>query len=193
MKAIRPAHVPCTLSEWFAINSAPGALAKYLERLNFTPEERKKEHHMWQVFMQTAPVPSFYDGFVDLMKRVQALGSKVVVVSHSDVTQITRHYQTTGMIPDAIFGQAADVTKMKPYAWPVTETLSKYPECSINDCCVIDDMAPGIVMAKETGTYPICAAWGPTYSCCAEVRHFMAQHAKAVCTSISDLAKILLA
>ncbi len=191
MRVLRPDHIPCSLSEWFSINASPGGLMKYYQDLQFTKEEYQKEHEMWLQYSQATHIPRFYDGILTLLKKIQSAGVPIIICSNSPSSQIIRHYVGTGVFPNAIYGWNPDKTLNKPHPWPVHDTVRRLGLTSPNEVCVIDDMTPGIKMARIAGAFPICAAWGPTFDLCHDVRQYMKDNSVYICPTVNDLANML--
>jgi HAD superfamily hydrolase (TIGR01509 family) len=192
MKALRPNITPVDLGEWFVINSRSGGLKAYFQSLKFTEEELRQEHARWAEFTQKSPIPPFYPGFVELMERLQKSGSLIVVSSHGPADQIYRHYfSTKRVVPNAVYGWDPDPSKNKPSPWLIEDVVRIFGLASPAECCVIDDMRPGIDMAEAAGAYPICAAWGPAFGLSKEIREFMTAHCKTRCKSVADLEQFL--
>lgn len=192
MKILRPLVTPCDLGGWFSINSSSTGLRHYLvHELRFTNDELLQEYEVWRTFTTDAPIPPFYPGFIDLLVRLKKHGCAVIVCSHSEETQITRHYASTGFTPDAIYGWSHDKAKTKPNSYPIDDTIRVLGLSSPSEICVVDDMSPGIVMAQKTGAYPVAAAWGPSFNLSKDVHDFMVANVPTICESIPALSQFL--
>lgn len=126
--------------------------------LSFGTDEHKVEYQIWRDFT-TRLTPEFYTGFIDMLKAFRDAGGLVIVVSHSEEDQIKRHYAAAGFIPDSVYGWSTDPQKTKPNPWPVLDLCSNF-NVKPEEVCVLDDLMPGIVMAKASGAYAAGACWG---------------------------------
>lgn len=157
---LRPDLKPVTLEGWFEVNHAPG-VSKYLTSI-FDEEQMKKEHLIWRSYTTTR-VPKFYDGVAEALAAFKARGGKIAVISHSDEDIIWKHYRGhpdyQDIKPDLVLGWNDDPFKRKPGPWPAFRVLERLG-CNRDDCLVVDDLSPGIKMAKDVGMVTAAAGWG---------------------------------
>eukprot|EP00418_Pyrodinium_bahamense_P069788 CAMPEP_0179080574 /NCGR_PEP_ID=MMETSP0796-20121207/36221_1 /TAXON_ID=73915 /ORGANISM="Pyrodinium bahamense, Strain pbaha01" /LENGTH=288 /DNA_ID=CAMNT_0020777931 /DNA_START=40 /DNA_END=907 /DNA_ORIENTATION=- len=160
VRVLRPDLQPCSLEEWFEQNHHPGVSA-YLRSL-FTPEQMPQEEAIWRRAMD-AVVPTFYEGMPEALAAFKAAGGKVAVVSHSPAEVIRRHYESHSLAehiaPDLILGWDSDPQRRKPSVWPALhalEQLGATPE----ETLVLDDLSPGVQMARKAGIAVAGAGWG---------------------------------
>ncbi len=158
-----------TLEDYFLINSQPGFLPYLKDELGFTPEEFDREYRIWQGWVWER-VPRVYPGMGELIRRYTALGGVVCVVSHSVDRNIRRDYRAAGLPePRLIYGWERPPEQRKPSPWPlfdIMETLSLGPE----DLLVVDDLEPGVQMARDAGVAFAAALWS---HCVPEIRAAM--------------------
>ncbi len=160
MSRIRPETKPVSLNEWFEKNFDPGIMEFLIDDLDFSPDEIELEKKIWRKFTETK-VPDFYPGIISLLREFRRKGGSITVVSHSEAHIIRSFYKKYApeIIPDLIFGWNDDPEKRKPHPWPAQEILRKIgaePERAL----LVDDLKPGIEMAKAVGIPAAGAGWG---------------------------------
>ncbi len=160
IKQLRPNLKPISLDGWFRKNFNPGVMEYFVEELGFTEDEIKEEYDIWRSFNENA-VPHFFNGIIELIKRFQENGGIVAVISHSEADNISRHYRINGngAHPDIIFGWDYDESKRKPSVWPIEQIQLKY-NLQPQDMLIVDDLKPGLIMAKKSGVKIAGAGWG---------------------------------
>jgi len=115
----------------------------------------------------------------------------VAVISHSEAGVIEGHYRSAAdppFVPDLIFGWEREAEKRKPSTWPVREALRRF-ECPPDAALVVDDLKPGLVMARAAGVDFAAAGWSHRV---AEIQEYMKAHAAAYCATIDDLRMMIL-
>ncbi len=128
-------------------------------RWNFTEEEIAEENRGWTEYIRTH-IPDPFPGIGEIIRRQQAEGGKVIVVSHSAVENITRDYQLHfGTLPDAIYGWDYPEHQRKPYPFPLEDIMAKYG-FSPEEILVVDDSHLACQMAHPLGIKVAFAAWG---------------------------------
>jgi phosphoglycolate phosphatase/pyrophosphatase PpaX len=150
-----------SLPDWFRINYDPGLVHYMNEVLRLTREEQQLCYSIWREYTTTL-VPPFFPGILPLLKRFSTQGGIVVVVSHSEPDIIRRHYaeqlEVPGFIPHLIIGWTGDREKNKPFTWPVETVLENYA-LSPEELLVVDDLKPGITMARNAGIASVGVGW----------------------------------
>lgn len=148
------------LDTWFVKNHGVGISHFFQEEIKWTPEERKEEIRIWFEYA-AEHMPPFYPGFLEMMRRFVAAGGILVVCSHSAEHMIRAHYekQGGGLMPAAIYGWVEDRSKMKPNPFPVLDVMQRFG-LKREDIAVLDDLSPGIQMAKAAGVTSCAAGWG---------------------------------
>jgi phosphoglycolate phosphatase-like HAD superfamily hydrolase len=158
LRVLRPERASMTLAEFKAYIFDPGFLELCLDVLHFTPEERAFQFSIWQRYTQSHQ-PAFYRGMPALLRRFKDEGGLLTVVSHSESAQIRRDYaRCCGFEPEMVFGWDDEQDRRKPHPYPVLEILRKYALRS-DEALVVDDMKPGLLMAREAGVPFACAGW----------------------------------
>ncbi|MBI9105571.1 MAG: HAD family hydrolase [Spirochaetales bacterium] len=188
IKRMRPGTRAVDLDTWFLKNFNPGIMEFLTDELGFSEEEMKEEFAIWHEFNK-ASVPHFFDGIIELIKDFQGRGGIVAVVSHSEAGMIKQHYKVNGrsVMPDMIFGWDDDPSKRKPAIWPVEQIKSKYgfaPE----DILMVDDLKPGLIMAKNASVPIAGAGWGHSIP---EIESYMREHCDYYFSSVSELSALL--
>jgi phosphoglycolate phosphatase/pyrophosphatase PpaX len=189
LRLLRPERALPTVDQWL-LRNFHGIMEYLAGDLAFTKEEFAIEFEIWRSWTMTR-VPPFFPGFLDLLSDYQAQGGKVVVISHSEVEVIERHYRaarTPPLLPDLIFGWDHDANKRKPSPWPVQEALRRLG-CTAGEALIVDDLKPGVLMARATGVAIAAAGWSHQV---AEIEHYMRSQTDMYCSCVDDLRAILL-
>ena len=158
LRELRPG-VPCLSLDGFYLMLQSG-FGEHLRRdLGFSAEEIREEHRIWRSFV-TGTVPSFYPGFVEVLRSFTSGGGRVAVVSHSDEEIIRRDYATgaPGLLLEAVWGWHEEESRRKPSPLPVVDLLDRlglHP----SEVLVLDDLRPGVLMARSAGVDVAAAGW----------------------------------
>jgi phosphoglycolate phosphatase/pyrophosphatase PpaX len=186
MALLRPGMEPVSLEGWFLKNFDPG-ISHYLEvELGLTAEELEVEMTIWRAHTTTR-TPHFYPGFVDALERYRSRGGLVTVVSHSEQGIIERHYAATGFEPDAVYGWGDDPAKRKPSPWAIERIRERW--ClAPREVIVIDDLKPGVLMARRAGVRAAGAGWAHSIP---EIRAWMKENCEAYLATVADLERFL--
>lgn len=189
VRALRPDLEPCTLEEWFEKNHEPGVY-RYLSSL-FTPEQMEEEHRIWTDAMRGC-TPTFYDGMADTLAEFRSLGGLLAVISHSPKDHIERNYEAhpraDEIRPDIILGWNDDPQRRKPSPWPALHVLEVFgvaPE----EALVLDDLSPGVKMAKAAGVHVAASGWGHSVP---KVEEYMKTECNFFFDTVEDFASFLL-
>jgi len=158
MRVLRPDRRAVSLEGWFLKNFHPGIMDYLTVELRLSEEELAEEFRIWRRFTR-GRLAGFYPGILDALKEYRSLGGKTVVVSHSEKRIIEWHYGVQGFLPDLILGWVEDETKRKPSPWPVYRVLEVF-NAGLNDILVVDDLKPGVLMARQAGVRIAAAGWG---------------------------------
>ncbi len=161
MRELRPDITPRSLDEFFAVNHDPGYFEHMRLDLRMSEREIEREVDIWRQYVAQR-VPAFFDGILDLLKSHRARGGAVAVVSHSEREIILRDYchgDDSGFLPDIIHGWDPDPDRRKPSAYPLRRILDELHLAPV-DVLVVDDLLPGITMARALGVDAVAAGWG---------------------------------
>ncbi len=191
MRQLRPDIRPVSLHGWLKKNYHPGVLRYYLDELGFSAAEIEEEYAIWRGFTKKK-MPRFYEGFWELLAEFKARGGSITVVSHSDVDIIKRHYRHQGngaaLEPEMIFGWGMDEKKRKPSPYPVQQILAAL-DLSPAEALVLDDLKPGVDMARASGVTVAAAGWGHQIP---EIREDMKASCNYYFTTVAAFRKFLL-
>jgi phosphoglycolate phosphatase-like HAD superfamily hydrolase len=187
MSVLRPQYQNITLEEYFIKNFEPGFSKFLIEELGFSRDEFMIEYKIWRTFTESR-IPDFFPGFLDLLFRFKKSGGFIAVVSHSEKDMIVRDYKKhSNILPDIIFGWDNDENKRKPSAYPVKEILKAF-SLSEKDVIVIDDLKPGMQMARGSNVAVAAAGWGHKIPVIAE---FMKKNCDFYFNSVEELDTFL--
>jgi phosphoglycolate phosphatase/pyrophosphatase PpaX len=191
MEVLRPGLTPVDLDTWFRKNFDPGIMGFLLDELALTPEELAVEHAIWQEFT-ARETPHFYPGFLEALAAYKAHGGHVVVVSHSESHIIRGHYEGQadghGVVPDLVFGWDLEPHMRKPSPYPVRETIRQL-HLEPRDVLVVDDLKPGVDMAKTAGVDAAAAGWSHDIP---SIRAFMKRTCVAYFATVPEFAQFIL-
>jgi len=191
MRQIRPQTQPVSLEDWFRKNFHPGIMDFLKTDLAFTEAELETEFAIWREY-NLNKIPKFFPGFIRLLHEFRSRGGIVAVVSHSEANMIENHYQSINgekpFSPDIIFGWSDDETRRKPNPYPVHQILSKYA-LKKEEALILDDLKPGVVMAKEAGVSVAAAGWAHQIP---EIKSYMEQHCQYYFPSIDEFRSFVL-
>lgn len=154
---LRP-DVHMTQNEFLLYCFNPGFHALCRDVLRFTDAEMAEEAAAWNAYV-SAHMPAFYPGMPELVRRFKAEDGVLCVASHSHRDTITRDYRAQcGVEPDAVFGWELAPEQRKPAAYPLVEIMRRYG-FSERELLVVDDLKPGLDMARRCGVAFACAGW----------------------------------
>ena len=161
MRRLRPTLQPLDIHGFLEKNFDPGIIAFLTREVGLTSDELKLEYEIWRSFT-SSKVPSFFPGMVELLEDYRGRGGLVAVVSHSEEDIIRWHYrEATGgaLAPDFIMGWHNEEYKRKPSAYPVERVLEELA-VGAHEALVVDDLKPGVTMARAAGVAVAGAGWG---------------------------------
>jgi phosphoglycolate phosphatase/pyrophosphatase PpaX len=161
MELLRPGQPVVDLDTWFCRNFEPGIMAFLTGEIGFTPEEMEIEYGIWREYTTTR-IPHFFPGFLETLAAFKARGGHVVVASHSETDNILAHYRAagngSGLLPDLVFGWELPHDQRKPAPYPVLETMRRFA-LAPHEVLVVDDLKPGIEMARAAGVDAAAVGW----------------------------------
>lgn len=154
---LRPT-VKLTLDEFLLFCFEPGFPVYCRDVLGFSDSEMDIEGELWRSHV-TENMPPFYAGMTDIIQRYKAAGGILCVASQSHSATILRDYrEQCGLEPDCIFGWDLEPDKRKPNPYPLEEIMRRY-RLAPEDLLMVDDLKPGLDMAKRCGVPFACAGW----------------------------------
>ena len=176
-----------TIEEFWTKNFFPGLYTFYKEELGLSEDELRREHEIWRSFVSEI-IPPFFPGMPELIKKQKAAGGSVCVVSHSFPEYIRRDYDAAGVPqPDLIFGWDSDPAKCKPHPYPLNEIM-RITGCEPSELLMVDDLKPGLEMAKAAGVKFAACSWSYNIP---YIREYMHAHADYDLESVADLEQIV--
>ena len=172
MAELRPQMPVLSLQDYFRINFQPGFMPYLEEILGLSPAEEKREYEIWQSVVRQR-VPAFFPGVPELIRRQLAEGGAVCVVSHSVDENIRRDYRENGLPePTLVFGWEQPRDRRKPAPWPLEEIMRRL-RLAPGDLLMVDDLKPGLDMARAAGVDFAAACWAYDVP---EIRQWMAEN-----------------
>lgn len=191
IRKLRPDQKPISLDEWFLKNFHPGIMEYLTQELKMNEQEIQIEYQIWKEFT-TKRIPQFYPGFIETLSEYRKRGGLVAVVSHSEKYIIERDYrsydQNLQFLPDIIFGWNYNEKKRKPKPFPVMEILKAF-HLKARESLIVDDLKPGVIMARETGVPVAAAGWGHHIQ---EIQYYMRKNCIAYFEKVKDFKKFIL-
>ena len=176
-----------TLEDYVQYNFDPGVLEFFSEMCGLSDEEMKFEEQFWYEYAKTHVADAF-PGIKEIMERQKAEGGYIVVVSHSYAENILRDYEHNKLPkPDMIFGWEQPLEERKPAPVPIYKIMEKYG-LEAKDILVIDDLKPGLDMAKAAGVDFAAACW--CFDIPENEKH-MKENTDYVFHSVDELSKFL--
>lgn len=190
MRKMRPGFTPVELDGWFQKNFDPGIMDYLRKELKFSDDELEVEFKIWRDFNESI-IPSFFPGFLDIVEEFRRKGGLVTVVSHSEVDIIEKHYEsaTNGalFLPDRIHGWTHDAEKRKPNPYPVKAILKEFG-LNQEEVLVVDDLKPGVEMAKAAGVQIAAAGWSHQIP---EIQEYMKDHCDAYLNNLDEFRQMI--
>ena len=190
MKQLGREHESVSADEWMKINYDPGILAYLDTVLKLDKKEKDLCYTVWREYAKTR-IPDFFPGILPLMKRFRDKGGYIVVVTHSEAEMVQAHYrhqqEIPGFLPDRIIGWTGDRSKNKPEPWPVFDVMKNY-NLKKSEIVVVDDLKPGITMAKRAGVDSIGVGWSHQIP---EIIEDMKKSCTYYASSVKEFAEII--
>ena len=187
MKRLRPGLKPVSLSGWIKKNFHPGIMDFFQKELKFSKQELEEEYRIWRRHT-TKSRPSFFPGFVEALRAYQNGGGKISVVSHSEREIIAEQYKRVNFAPDFIYGWTYDDTQRKPSPWAVQQTMDQLG-FGPKDLLSVDDLKPGVIMARNAGIAAAAAGWGHRIE---EIEIYMRRHCDVYFDCVEDFRRYIL-
>ncbi|AKA67913.1 HAD family hydrolase [Clostridium scatologenes] len=158
LKTLRPKMKGLSLEEFVSYCFSPGFSELCKDVLKFNKVEQEYQYKVWKSYTKEKS-PDFYPGFPNLIKEYKRLGGIICVVSHSESEQILRDYNLhCGLIPDLIFGWELEEYQRKPNPYPIIEIMKRF-DLANNEILVLDDLKPGLDMARSCNVTFAGAGW----------------------------------
>lgn len=188
MRILRPDMEPLSLKEFVSYCFNPGFSELCRDILKFTEDEQEVQYKIWKRYTRTK-IPDFYPGFAELLEEYKRLGGIICVVSHSESKQILRDYKSnSNVIPDLIFGWELDEDKRKPNPYPVMEIMKRF-HLSNNEALVLDDLKPGLDMARTCSVPFAAAGWSHMIP---EIKSYMEENSDYYFSTVNSFKNFIL-
>ena len=157
MKIYRP-NLKISLEDYVRFNFDPGVIPFFRDICGLSEKEMMDEQNFWMDF-SSKRVSDAFPGIRDLMLKHKEQGGIIAVVSHSFNSNILRDYEHNDLpTPDLIFGWEQPKEERKPSPIPLYKIMEKY-NLKPEDLLVIDDLKPGLDMARAAGVEFAAAGW----------------------------------
>ncbi|NLN49518.1 MAG: HAD family phosphatase [Clostridiales bacterium] len=188
IKKLRPnINVP-SYDEYVSYCFKPGFFELCKEILKFTKEEQEYQYEVWKRHTKEK-APDFYPGMAVTLKKYKDLKGIVCVVSHSESSLIKRDYKAhCGFIPELIFGWDVGDELRKPNPYPIIEIMKKLG-LNNDEVLVLDDLKPGLDMARAANVDFACAGWSHTVP---EIEKYMKDNSDFYFKTVTTFADFIL-
>lgn len=188
LSVLRPNMKPFCLEDFISYCFNPGFSELCKDILKFTKEEQVYQYEVWKSYTKSR-IPDFYPGFKELIIEFKQKGGIVTVVSHSESLQIVRDYTLNcGFEPDIIFGWELEEHQRKPNPYPIKEIIKKF-NLQNGDAIVVDDLKPGLDMARSCNIAFAGAGWSQGVP---EIRQYMEQNSDYYFTTVDGFKRFIL-
>lgn len=148
-----------TTESYFIKNFDPGIVSLLRDEVGLSAEELAHEEEYWRDYVRSH-LPRAYDGIKETCERFLSEGGILAVVSHSFTSYIERDYEHNGLpTPHRIYGWDSSPERRKPAPYALFDLMKTYKldPCEI---LVVDDLKPGLEMARAAGVDFAAAGWG---------------------------------
>lgn len=138
---------PLTLEKYY-VELFEKTYVEFIRDMNLTLEEYQIEFENWKLYTSTIKPEPFYK-IMDILRKIKNSGHKLVICSQSNREAIENFFNETDIMPDLIIaGDREHSERNKPYNYPIN-TVKKMYGVDNSQIIVIDDMKPGLIMAKN--------------------------------------------
>lgn len=191
MRILRPGQSVIDEEGWLLKNFHPGIMDYLVKELEFTEEELQLEYEIWLKYVK-AVRSEFYPGFLEALAVYQKKGGIVTVISHSTRETVEKHYMDVydqyHILPQIIYGWDFNPKKRKPSPWPAQQILREL-KLKPHQALVVDDLKPGIDMARKVCIATAGAGWGHDI---AEIKRYMSTHCDVYFSSVGEFREYIL-
>lgn len=176
-----------SFEDYIRYNFHPGVVEFFRNIVGLSEEESLRESAYWNAYVKKH-VPEAYPGIRELLYDFRAAGGIITVISHSYKENLLRDYRENGLPePLLAFGWEVPRDKRKPHPDTVFEILSAF-DLKPEECVMLDDMRPGLDMARSAGIAFAAAGWGNPVP---EVKEYMTEHADWYFGSVREFREFL--
>ena len=188
LKVLRPNEEIISLDDFFTYSFHPGFSEMCKTILRLTNEEIEYQYQVWKSHT-TKKVPDFFTGIPELIRKHKEAGGFICVVSHSESEQIARDYRIKcGVTPDLIFGWELGELQRKPNPYPIMEIMRRF-NLNKQDILVVDDLKPGLDMARSCNVDFAAAGWAHSIPV---IKEYMSKYSDYYFESVGDFKNFLL-
>lgn len=187
LKTLRPELEQLSLEQFVSYCFNPGFSEMCKDVFKFTKEEQERQYEIWKRCTKET-MPDFYPGFPEFIKEYKKIGGIVCVVSHSQRELIIRDYMShCDLTPDLVFGWEMEEHLRKPSAYPILEIMKRF-HLSNNDVLVLDDLKPGLDMARRCDVTFAAAGWSHLIP---EIENYMRDHSDYYFSTVEAFRKFI--
>lgn len=187
LKTLRPEKDPITLKEFVTYCFNPGFSALCSDVMGFDKTEQAVQYRIWRDYAESR-IPGFFIGFPELITKYRDQGGLICVVSHSESKQILRDYRKhCHLEPDMIFGWDLEKDQRKPNPYPLEEIMRTY-HLKPEELLVVDDLKPGLDMARSCGVDFAGAGWSHIIP---EIADYMQTHSDYYFSTVDEFSEFL--
>lgn len=160
LRVLRPG-MEISLEAFLRYCYAPGFFELCTDILGFSDEELNFQIAYWRRYSRShRPLP--YPGLDEILHQQRELGGLICVVSHSSGENIRRDYRESfGLVPDLIYSSDLPPEQRKPSPYALRDIMER---CGLapNQLLMVDDLKPGLEMARACGVPFAAAGWSHT-------------------------------
>ncbi|WP_018395694.1 HAD hydrolase-like protein [Bacillus sp. 37MA] len=187
LKKLRP-NRSITLDEFVGYCFNPGFFSLCKDIIKFTDIELQHQQEVWKKYTEST-VPDFYEMFPETIQEFKKQGGIVTVVSHSERSRIERDYSIhCGFSPDEIFGWELPEHQRKPHPYPIKQILERF-NLQENEALMLDDLKPGMEMAKSCNVDFAAAGWSHSIP---EIKERMKMESKYYFETVEQFNQLIL-
>lgn len=188
LKKLRPNMNSLSLEEFVSYCFNPGFSELCKDILKFSKAEQEYQYKIWKKYTKEK-APYFYPGICEFIKEYKKLGGIICVVSHSESEQIIRDYNLhCELSPDLIFGWELEEHQRKPNPYPIIEIMKRF-NLDNNEILVIDDLKPGLDMARSCNVAFAGAGWSHIIP---EIENYMRNNSDYYFSTVESFKKFIL-
>lgn len=167
----------------------PGFTALCKDVMKFNEREQEHQYKIWKTYVNENS-PDFYPGFPELIRDYKKSGGIICVVSHSESENIIRDYtlHCDGLVPDLIFGWDMEEGKRKPSPYPIIEIMKRF-NLNNKEMLVLDDLKPGLTMARSCNVEFAAAGWSHTLP---QIEEYMRNNSDYYFSTVEEFKEFVL-
>lgn len=160
LRILRPG-TEISLEDFLRYCYSPGFFELCTDMLGFSDEELEIQTEHWRRYSRShRPLP--YDGFGPLLQQQREQGGLICVISHSSDENIARDYQDNfGLLPDLVYSSDLPAEQRKPSPYALRDIMARFGLMP-QQLLMVDDLRPGLEMARACGVPFAAAGWSHT-------------------------------